>query len=519
MRRLSRDCGAESTQVSQSNPIGVAGRTTQGAAWLVGARLVVRGLDFILLLALGRLLGPADFGIVAIAMTLITVMEAVTELPLVQGLISLPEITRPHLDTAFTLGLLRGLMLALLLGLLAWPFAWSYHDLRLVPIICALSLAPATRGLASPAMALYARQISFHRDFILEISGKLASFAVALSLALATRSYWALVAGSLMTPLAGALISYTIAPYRPRLSLSRWRPFWSFIGWNTAAQLVAAVNWQCDRFLISRHLDRATLGRFTMASDLSALPVQALVVPLLRPLTAAFALFRDDRERLATAYLGTTTALLALATPVMVGLSALAGPAVQLVLGDEWVDTATTLRWLALAMLTGCLVTPLGALAMARGRTNVFLAQGSVEFAIKIPAVIAGVLLFGIKGVIIARMAAAVLAALSAMLFARRLCGLSLGRQFVTAWRIVAGGAVSYVALDLLLPWMPLGLGEIALALRLLIAALAGGGVYAVTVLTLWKFSGSPDGVEATVYATVVRLLSPGVRRFGSVAI
>jgi PST family polysaccharide transporter len=67
------------------------------------------------------MLTPADFGLVAIAMTLVQICEAIFELPVVQILVRSEEITHPLLHTAFTLGTLRGLLLGGVLVALAWP--------------------------------------------------------------------------------------------------------------------------------------------------------------------------------------------------------------------------------------------------------------------------------------------------------------------------------------------------------------------------------------------------------------
>jgi O-antigen/teichoic acid export membrane protein len=490
---------------------GVAERTTQGAAWLIGSRLVARGIDFVLLLVLGRLLGPADFGVVAIAMTLITIVEAIMELPVLQSLIRIPTLNRGHFDTAFTLALMRGLTLTLLLGSLAWPFARFYNDARLFPLICALSLAPAARGLGSPAMALYARDISFHRDFMLEISGKVVSFMVAAVLAYWTKSYWALVASTVMTPVATAIISYIIAPYRPRLSLSEWPSFAGFLGWTSAAQAIIAINWQCDKFLISRLTSRSLLGQFSMANDLSVLPMQALVVPLLRPLNAAFALVREDKPRLRAAYLRTSTTLLVVGIPLMLGLSALAAPAVRLVLGPKWTAAAPILQWLALAAIPTMFVTPLGALAMAMGRTQIFFRQAIIEFFAKIPLVVGGALIFGIPGVIVARLIASVVMARVAMGYVRDLSGLSLTQQILRPWRTLCSGGIMYAALLVARSWTAGEIGILTQVVRLACLAAGGLAVYGSALLLLWQLSGRPEGIEAAILRLAAR--APRLRR------
>lgn len=47
----------------------------RGAAWMVGFRIAERGLGFISILILARLLLPADFGLVAMAMSVVALIE------------------------------------------------------------------------------------------------------------------------------------------------------------------------------------------------------------------------------------------------------------------------------------------------------------------------------------------------------------------------------------------------------------------------------------------------------------
>ena len=138
-------------------------RTAIASILAVGGRLLSRVIDLIALLVLARLLQPSDFGLISIAMSLIFIVEAVLELPVSQVLLVERDVSRTMMDTAFTLSLLRGLVLAIVIGAMAWPFATIYGDMRLLPLILALTLAPACRGISNPRLALYNRDLDFRR--------------------------------------------------------------------------------------------------------------------------------------------------------------------------------------------------------------------------------------------------------------------------------------------------------------------------------------------------------------------
>lgn len=479
----------------------VTGRAASSAAWLVTARLAAKAIDLLTLLVLARVLNPTQFGIVAVAMTLIYIVEAIFELPIHQVLVRL-EITKAHLDTAFTLGVLRGLVLMSVMAALAWPFAAIYHDPRLVLLVVMLSLAPVLRSLGSPGFAIFAQRLDYRRDFILEISSKSAAFVASVTAALVLHDYRALVIGTLTTPLTLLIVSYMLAPYRPHLSLARWPDFAQFVGWSTASQVMGAINWQCDRLILGRYVSRAELGAFSMANDLSYLPEQALIKPIMRPLISAFSLINDDLARVRFAYEKTCMTLLAIGAPMMIGLSLLARPAVELVLSDKWLTAIPMLQWLPLTLIPALVVAPMSSLAMALGRPETVMHQTGSETAIKLPLVFLGAYYMGVDGVLWARGITALLVMLVSFYYVRRLIGTPIWRQLAAAWRVTLGGAVLALALLALRPLLD-GLSKPALLIAIPLVAAAGMAAYLGVIAIGWRLAGRPAGLEATVFEQV----------------
>jgi PST family polysaccharide transporter len=200
-------------------------KTILGAGWTVSSRLAGRLIDFVTILVLARTLTPADFGLTALAMSLTVVVDTVLEVPLIQALTRLRCVRKSHLDTAFTLGVLRALLLSSVVLVAAWPFSRIYNDNRLITLVAALAIGPIARSLYSPAMVKYIRQMSFRQMVVAELLGKIAASIVAISLVSLGGGYWAIAASSISAPVATVSISYMLAPYRPALSLACFSEF------------------------------------------------------------------------------------------------------------------------------------------------------------------------------------------------------------------------------------------------------------------------------------------------------
>lgn len=492
-------------------------RTASGAGLLIGTRLATRLIDLTSLALLARLLTPADFGLVAIAMTIVLICEAVSDLPVAQAVVRLPTITQDHLDTAFTLSAFRGLTIAALLCIAAWPIAIVYRDPRLFGLICALCVAPALRGLCNPGFAIFARELDFRREMLVEVAAKIIALTVAATLAVITRSYWAIAAGTIAAPLSMVLLAYLIAPWRPRLTLREWSSLSRFLSWSSLGQVLNAISWQVDQLALGRFVPRDSLGNFAIASTLAFLPFQVVINQVTRPLVSALATLQHDPARLAAAYrLGAAT-LVAVCLPVIVGLSVLSEPIVALALGPKWGQAADVLRWLALATIPSLFVAPVGALAMAINRTDLNFRLSTAEFVVRLPLTCIAAAQAGVPGVLVARAAATLITSGYAMLLVTRMTGIGVGSQIVASRRAILSSAIMAAAIASLMHAFPQATSSPDLSLQLATTALAGALVYSGTTFLLWLASGRQPGLEQRIVALASPLCRRLIRRFGAV--
>jgi PST family polysaccharide transporter len=461
----------------------IAIKAMQGAGWLVSSRFLGRFIDFFTLMILARILTPADFGMAALAMSLVMVVDTVLEMPVVQALVRLEVLEKDHLDTAFTLSILRSGVIAVIILAAAWPFAVINNDAQLLPLVAAMSLNPVMKGFQSPAMVHFARGLGFRQTFLLEFCGKLSAFLVATITVLSGGSYWAIAANFVTVSLVATAMSYVFAPYRPALTLTRFADFAGFIGWFSSSQLVSAINWQLDRVLIGSLAGKATLGQYAVASDVAALPTQSLIGPALQPMMAAFALIASNPERLRQAFLKTARVAMLISVPACIGISMTADLVTELLLGGKWIGAAPFLSVLALSVIPIPYFQALYSVSLAMNRPRLLFRLNVVDLCFRIVLISVGFFLFSATGVSAARVVLSFVMGAFYLSAVRSLLGLDLRTQLLNLWKIVVAAAI--MATWVLLLRRELVDGPLNDVAQLALISTSGAAAYVGTLLLL----------------------------------
>ncbi len=486
----------------------ITGRLIKGSMWLSLSRAIVNGLATLNTFVLAWYLTPSDFGLVALATTMLLITTTVTDLSLAQALIHHNAPTESHFSAVWTLNTTRGLLLCLVFAGCAYPASVIYEDPRLTGVMIALSFSLLMTGMTNPRLITFQRQLIFWQDFVVSVSQKFAGFLAAVAIAMIYQSYWALVIGTLVSQATNVFVSYLVLPFRPRVTFKHMRELFSFTAWLTAGQIVNTLNWRFDYLLIGKVLDSAALGYYTVGSNLAWMPTREATAPLTQTTFPSFSTIRNDPTRLAAAYQRVQAFVAAIALPAGIGFALVADPVVRLALGEKWAPVIFIIQSLAsvFALQTlGSLVQPLG---MAKGETRMLFVRDTQMLFVRVPIILVAMILYGLPGVVVGRIFTGLLGALVNMILVQRLIGVTVPRQLAANGRALAGIAVMAAGVWFASESLPAATGKVDLALQLAIQVALGAVLYCGSTLLLWLLMKRPPGPETDVLKIIGKVLT-----------
>jgi lipopolysaccharide exporter len=477
-----------------------------GAAWMVMLRLFDRSIGLISTAILARLLLPADFGLVAMAMSVIAFIELATAFSFEVALIQKAEPRREHYDSAWTLNIVLAAAGGLVTAALAIPAAQFYGDPRLAAVMWAIAAGWCIAGFENTGTVDFRRKMDFAAEFRYMAGKRVISFVVVLVAAFTLRSYWALVIGSLAGRFAGVALSYALQPFRPRLSLAESRELFSVSGWVLVNNIAMAALTRVPHFVIGRSHGAQALGAYTVGAEIASLAQTELVAPINRAMFPGYARLANNMVEFRRTCLEATSAILLIVMPVSIGVAALAAPMVRVMLGASWGDAVPVIQVLAFSGAALALTSNTFAVCLGLGRPHLLTAVLGVRLSVFIIAV-AAFLRWGdgrMLDVAYAELLSCVLALLVslAILFAK--VKITLGDYVASLWRPVLASAAMGVVLIEALSALPADGGITWALVRLALGCAVGATVYVGCVWGLWIASGRPATVEARLRQTAL---------------
>jgi PST family polysaccharide transporter len=480
-----------------------------GVGWMVLFKLIDRGLAIVSTLVLARLLVPADFGLVAMAMSVIAILELATAFSFEIALIQKPELQRAHYDTAWTLNAMLAASCAALTALMAYPTALFYGEPRLTLVMLVLGIGWLFSGFENPGTVDFRRQLDFRREFRFLASKRALSFIVTVSLGVALRSYWALVIGSIVGRALGVVLSYLFHDYRPRPCLKAARDLFSFSGWMLANNILSVAQAKIPHFAVGRYLGPQPLGLFTVGAEIGQIPSTDLTAPINRVIFPGFSRLADDAFQLRKTFLDVMAVTTLFALPAAVGIAAVAEPLVLVMLGFKWIEAVPVVQVLALSAAVAVVSSGNGSAYLALGQPRFITLIAAVRLVALVPLALILTSRMGLMGAAYAELVASVLALLASLPVLLRRLQISPLTYVSHVWRpVVASGLMAY-AVQSLLPRLPDAGSSLATLPALLASIATGIIVYFAATLLVWLLVGRPYGAEGLVLARLAESIKP----------
>lgn len=418
--------------------------TTLGRAALGGAgstvfwqliRVIILGLSIVIL---ARLLDPADFGLMAMAMALIGVGEILRDGGLLVASVQARTLNKSEQSNLFWMNVAIGIALTAVAFSLATPIAKLYQEPALVEIVQFLSFTFLINGVATQFKAQINRDLRFMVLGATEAGAQALGLAVAVWWAISIGGYGALIVQALVVAMSALLLNVASARWRPgridrRVSVKR---FLRFGGALAGTQSIAYASKNIDTLLLGITVSSTQLGFYNRAYQIVSLPMTQLTAPMSRVAIPILSRTQDQEQtflRYIRAGQFFSVATVSLLYGIAIGLAV---PLVTLVLGKEWLGAAPLIQALAVSGVFRAMGQVPYWLFVSRGYAGAQFRFYMVAQPVIILCIFAG-LPYGPLGVAIGVSVGYALFWCAQMFWAQRKCGIETGGLALSALKIV----------------------------------------------------------------------------------
>lgn len=365
-------------------------KTASGLKWNTIHNLSMKGIQFLLMLFMARLLTPDDYGTIGLLAIFIQISNTFAESGLGMALVRKQNRTQTDLSTVFYFNIVVSTICYFVIFAISPWIADFYDNPIICPLLRVLALCIPLNSLNTILVCMMNYTMQFKKQAIISITHTIISGIVGLAMAFMGYGVWALVGQQLTVCFVGIILCWTLNKWRPTLEYS-WDSFHELFGFSSKlliTRIIDTIYGNIYTIVIGKVFSPATLGHYSRAQNWAAMPSTNLVSILNNVTFASLSKIQDDKERLKSIYRKMVKTSAFLIFPLMMGLAAVSRPLIIFTIGAKWELCIKILHIICFMFM----LTPIHSL-----NTNLIQVMGRSDLSLKlsiIGKVIAIVVLF-----------------------------------------------------------------------------------------------------------------------------
>jgi PST family polysaccharide transporter len=402
------------------------------------------GIQVISTVVLGRLLTPADFGVVAMVSTFSGLLGNCGTNGFTEAVIQFQEMDHQTASNLFWLNSGLGLALAIAFVAAGSLLTRFYGNPLVANVATGLSFANFIAAASVMHLALLRRAMRFAAASANDVLGRVANIVVSILLALNGWGYWALVAGTVAQQLsvtAGAWWLCRWVPSFPRRTRNTG-PMVRFAASVYGRFSVRYTTQNIDYLLVGWRFNAVALGFYKKAYDLFVLSASQFTAPLHHVALAALSRLNHDPARFRR-YLVNSLGIIAFLGMAAGGiLTLVGGDVVRLVLGPKWSESGRIFKLFGPGIGVMVLSSTVGWIHLSIGQPGRFLRWTLAELIVTTSLFLLA-LPWGPSGIAAAWSVSYWILLVPAFWYAGRPLGLAVSSLIFAVWRYAAASVVA----------------------------------------------------------------------------
>jgi O-antigen/teichoic acid export membrane protein len=337
---------------TSADPANLTHKGLHALKWRYAGTIVQFVLQFAVGIVLARLLTPEEFGVMGMALIVITFGRWFGDLGFSAAVIQYPAITHNHVRASFTGSVTMGLLLFLALWILAAPISRMFMQDSLAPILRVVGVIFVFSAMSATPGSILRRELRFRTLAGLEIISYAIGYGlVGISLAVLGLGIWSLIAAHIIRLLCMATLGIwsTKQPLKPYFGVREYRELFRVASGDMLNNLTQYMAQNFSYFVIGRYLGASSLGLYRRSSDFVNLHLSQFSTGLSSVMFPLYSTIQGDVARLSRAHRRTISVTAVCTMPVLFAIAAAPEVIIVSLFGQQWKAAAGPLQILCLS--------------------------------------------------------------------------------------------------------------------------------------------------------------------------
>ena len=321
-------------------------QTANATRWSSITEVMARLVLPIVNMVLARLLTPDAFGVVATITMIVSFAEIFADAGFQKYIIQHDFKTDDELDqntnVAFWTNLFVSMLLWVVLFIFREPLATLVGNSGLGNVVAIASLSLPILSFSSIQSARFKRAMDFRSLFFVRLVSVLIPIFVTIPLAFLTRSYWALIIGTIVGNLSNAIVLTIRSKWKPKLyySFDQLKQMFSYSWWILLESLTTWMTSYLDTFIISFSLTSYYIGLYK-TSMVTVNQIMGLIVAAVSgPLFVALTRLQGNKTALISTYNTYMRSISFFIFPLSAGIWLYRDTITMVLLGEQWMEAS-----------------------------------------------------------------------------------------------------------------------------------------------------------------------------------
>jgi lipopolysaccharide exporter len=360
-----------------------------------------RALQVFRTMILARLIAPEEFGLIAMSMMVIVMLESLADAGIRLSIIQNEKgSSHSYLNAAWWIAFGRGIGL-FIFGLVCAPYiADFYQKPELSSLLRVSFLAFILNGIISPRAYLLEREFRFGKATLLNQLSAVIMTVITLITAFYVRNAWALVVGIVCERIAYCVITFITCPFKPQFDINRGstKEIFKFSKGMFGLSLMNLIARQADVMALGKMVSASALGSYYLSMKLAEQPLEILsqvIAPVLLP---AFSAKQNDKVSLLNGLQNINRGIALFGLPFSTIIAVYAYVMLYIFYGENYTSAAGVLPILAFNIYFRMHTVVLAQMFFAHGLPNLHRRGSFIRTIVIIVTIYPMIKLYGVNG-------------------------------------------------------------------------------------------------------------------------